>query len=34
MYQLFVEVPDETIYNNNNDGIGIDLGLKRPCDCF
>ena len=23
-----VEVPDETIYNNNNDGIGIDLGLK------
>ena len=23
-----VEVPDATIYNNNNDGIGIDLGLK------
>ena len=23
-----VEVPDATIYNNNNDGVGIDLGLK------
>ena len=23
-----VEVPDATTYNNNNDGVGIDLGLK------
>ena len=31
---VLVEIPDINIDNNSNEGIGIDLGLKRFCHCF
>ena len=31
---VLVEIPDVNINNNLNEGIGIDLGLKRFCYYF